>query len=180
MIDLSLSNPNAMWGLVMGKDLEPKQRLLVTLAAAQIPATNSMGALYLKSPLDDLVKAQTDLTAVKSNLGQAQTELTTRSTELAQVRAELAQARAELDSLRRVPQIDVPNSVGSLTLKVAGGTSPKWTLQDPDSVVTVVGSTETEALQLTIHREKQGLVKIALMSDGFTRQFELKVTRVQT
>jgi hypothetical protein len=162
MIDLSLSNPNAMWGLVMGKDLEPKQRLLVTLAAAQIPASNTMGALYFKSPIDDLVTAQTQLATVKSTLGQAQTEL--------------AQVRAELASLQRTLRMEIPNSVGKLKLKVAGGANPKWVLQkNPDDVVTFSSPTDKEEVELRVAAAKVGLAEIDMTADGFTRRLELNV-----
>lgn len=164
MIDLSLSNPNAMWGLVMGKDLEPKQRLLVTLAAAQIPASNTMGALYFKSPIDDLVTAQTQLATVNSTLGQAQTDL--------------AQAQAELASLRRTLWMEIPNSVGELTLKVEGGVTPKWALKEnPDNVLTFSTPTDQEEVQIRVDSSKGGLAKIDMTADGFTRRLELNVKK---
>jgi hypothetical protein len=167
MIDLSLSNPNAMWGLLMGKDLEPKQRLLVTLAAAQIPASNSMGALYFKSPIDDLVKAQTDLTTVKSTLAQAQSDL--------------AQLQSELASLRRTLRMEIPSSVGPLKLKVAGGANPEWVLQEnPGNVLSFSSPTDQEEVQIRVDSSKGGLAKIDMTADGFTRRIELNVIQVST
>jgi hypothetical protein len=71
MNGLTMNMPNFMFGVLMGRDLEQRQRILLGLTASMLPPNNPLGVFLLKPQADAIVAKDAEIASLKSQLANA-------------------------------------------------------------------------------------------------------------
>jgi hypothetical protein len=121
----AILNNNFLLGTLLAKDLPQKERLLVGLAAGQMPRSNPIGAVLLKPIID------------------------------ARVEAERKSAAADTSSstLQRPVEIELPAESATARLRIEGVPGSSWSLRDAPQGVEI--HAEGEYARLTFRDQTQ-------------------------